>query len=99
MGVASLVLGIVSLVIGFIPFCGVIALIPAVVGVILGAIDFSAKKKAAQPKGMATAGLILSIIAIVIIAYYYFVLAAGIGALGEAAKELNSINYTYYNSF
>lgn len=89
MGVASLVLGIVSLVIGFIPWCGMIAFIPAVTGVVLGAIDFSKKKKANLPKGMSLAGLILSIVAIAIMIFYFFIISAGIGAGAEALKELS----------
>lgn len=99
MGVAALVLGIVSLVIGFIPFCGMIAFIPAVVGVVLGAIDFAKKKKEDKPKGMALAGLILSIIAILIMLYYFFILsaagAAGAAALENLADELQTINTSY----
>lgn len=34
MGVASLVLGIISIIVGFVPFCGIIALLPAILGFI-----------------------------------------------------------------
>lgn len=76
MGVASLVLGIVSIIIGFIPFCGAIAFIPAVIGLILGIVDAVKKSKSQEPKGMAIAGIILSAIAIVVIAWWVFVAAA-----------------------
>ena len=76
MGVASLVLGIVSIVFGFIPFCGAIALIPAIVGLILGIVDAVKKSKAQEPKGMAIAGIILSAIAIVVICWWVFVVIA-----------------------
>lgn len=76
MGVASLVLGIVSIVLGFIPFCGAIAFIPAVIGLILGIVDAVKKSKSQEPKGMAIAGIILSAIAIVIIGWWVFVVAA-----------------------
>lgn len=76
MGVASLVLGIISIVFGFIPFCGAIAFIPALVGLILGIVDAVKKSKSQQPKGMAIAGIILSAIAIVIIGWWVFVVAA-----------------------
>lgn len=76
MGVASLVLGIVSIIIGFIPFCGAIAFIPAVIGLILGIVDAVKKSKSQESKGMAIAGIILSAIAIVVIAWWVFVVAA-----------------------
>jgi hypothetical protein len=57
--VASLVLGIVSIV-----FCwiyGIVGIIPGIIGLVLG---ISAKKE--TPSGMATAGLVLSIIGVAI---------------------------------
>lgn len=78
MGVASLVLGIVSVVVSFVPFCGVIALIPAIVGLILGIVDAVKKNKEQQPKGMAVAGIVCSSVAIVFIVYWYIVAGASI---------------------
>ena len=51
MGVASLVLGIISAIIGFVPFCGTFALIPAIIGLILGIVDWVKQSKAGNPKG------------------------------------------------
>ena len=82
MGVASLVLGIASIVVGLFinTWVGVIA---GIVGIILAAV---AKKKGQG--GVATAGLVLSIIgvAIVLVAYIACIacaasVAAGLGAL------------------
>ena len=96
MGVAALVLGIVSVVIGFIPFCGSWAIIPAIVGLVLGIVDWVKKNKEGNPKGKAIAGVICSAVAIVVILSYYFVVMA---AATKATKELknydwNSINWT-----
>ena len=96
MGVAALVLGIVSVAIGFIPFCGSWAIIPAIVGLVLGIIDWVKKNKEGNPKGKAIAGVICSAVAIVVILSYYFVVMA---ASKKATKELknydwNSINWT-----
>ncbi len=73
MGVASLVLGIISLIIGFVPFCGIIALLPAIIGLILGIIDIVKKTKSGMKKGQSIAGLILSAIAIVVIIFWAIV--------------------------
>jgi len=76
MDIASLVLGIVSLILGFIPFCGSIAFIPAVVGLILGIVSLVQKSKTQSPKGMAIAGIILNALAILIILFWLLVMVA-----------------------
>lgn len=77
MGIASLVLGILSAIIGFIPLCGMIALLPAFIGLILGIVDAVKKSKAGEPKGMAIAGIILSAISIVIIIAWWALAIVG----------------------
>lgn len=76
MGVAALVLGIVSIIIGFIPFCGAIAFLPAIIGLILGIVDIIQKSKKSQPRGIAIAGVILTGIAIIIISLWLFIFGA-----------------------
>lgn len=62
MAVASMVLGIIALVMTFfMGGMGWIATIVGIIGIILGAL---AKKKSPEKKGMATAGLVMSIIAV-----------------------------------
>lgn len=73
MGVAALVLGIISLLIGFIPVVGAIAFIPALIGLVLGIVEIVKKSKANQPKAMGIAGTVLSAIAIVIIIFWVFI--------------------------
>lgn len=81
MGVAALVLGIISIIIGFIPVIGAIAFIPAIVGLILGIVDIVKKNKEKAPKGMSIAGTVLSAIAIVFIIFW-------ISIFGIAVKEV-----------
>ena len=89
MGVASLVLGIISLVIAvFVPAFGWVASIIALVGVILGAV---AKKKGA--KGAATAGLVMSIIALALGVLMYLACVACLGAAAGAASD--AVNALY----
>lgn len=83
MGIASMVIGIIAIILGLVPYCGTIALIPAIVGLILGAVDMVQKKKQDQPRGMAIAGLVLNIITVVWISFWW--LAPGILGLGAAA--------------
>lgn len=67
MGIASMVIGIVSAVLGFVPFCNYFAFIPAVVGLVLGIVDVVMKSKKQLPKGQAIAGVVLNSSAIVLI--------------------------------
>lgn len=67
MGVASLVLGIVSIVLAFMPFFWLISFLPALVGLILGIISLCKKTS----KGLSIAGIVIcSIVCILVFASY-----------------------------
>lgn len=97
MGIAALVLGIVSIIIAFIPICGSIAFLPAIVGLILGIVDVIQKGKKEEPKGVGIAGIVLSAAAVVIIFVWLFIISSGAGVaaglLDDANKELNKIDW------
>ena len=96
MGVASLVLGIISLLTSWIPFVCFFAFILAVIGLILGIVDTVKKSKANDgKKGISIAGLIISAIAIPIIIIMSF---ASIGIF-FAIMENGYNNYDYYNDY
>ena len=84
LAVASLVLGIVSIVFSF--FIQWLGLIIGIVGIVLGVM---AKKK--NPCGMATAGLVLSIIGTILCALIFIACIACIGALGTAGTIGSSL--------
>lgn len=90
MAVAALVLGIVSVVISFIPFCGTWAIIPAIVGLVLGIIDLVKKKGTSEPKGKSIAGVVCSGIAVVIIAVWWMIAGS---AAKKLEKELESVDW------
>lgn len=81
MGVASLVLGIISVIISFFPFCGIIALVPAIIGLILGLVDTIKKSKTQEPKGQAIAGLVCSTIAVILIIWWYVIAGSSIALM------------------
>lgn len=89
MGVAALILGIVSVIIGFIPLCGSIAFIPAIIGLILGIVDTVQKSKKGEKKGVSIAGIVLSAIAIVIISLWIFVFGVAVSSIDQ--NDINSI--------
>lgn len=74
--IASLVLGILAAVCVFFGYGALLGIALGVVGLILG---ISAKKE--EPSGMATAGIVLSIIAIAVCAIGFIACVACIGGL------------------
>lgn len=81
MGIASLVLGILSLVIGIFSsgLLGWLGAIFAVIGIILGALG----RKDPEKKGIATAGMVCSIIGLVLCLILYIACAACVGGLAS----------------
>ncbi len=82
MGVASLVLGIISLLIGIFTAgaFGWIGAIIAIVGIILGALG----RKNSEKTGIATAGLVCSIIGLVLCLILYIACVACVGGLAAS---------------
>lgn len=66
LGIAGLVIGIISFVLAFIPCVGVIAVIPGILAVVLSAIGLSQAQKAKSPKGLMIGGLVVAVIALLI---------------------------------
>ena len=99
--IASLVLGIVSIVIAWWGWIGLLGLAAGIVGIIL-AINAKKEMAAAEnaPTGMVTAALVLSIIGAVLSGIFFVSCAictgaaacAGQGALNELNRELNNLS-------
>jgi len=70
MGIAALVLGIISLLLSFIPVIGILGLGIAIIGLVLGIIDWVQKKKKDEKHGQAIAGVVCSAVAIIIVILY-----------------------------
>lgn len=88
MAVASLVLGILALVISvFIPAWGWLGAILGIVGIILGALG----KKDPAKKGMATAGLVMSIIAVAFGLIFWIACVACVSAASAELAALGAL--------
>ena len=90
--IAGLVLGICALVIGLL-FNGWVGLICGIVGIVLSAMGRGKAKLAGAPTGMATAGLVCSIIATAIIAVVVIAALICVSAVESAVED--AFNYYY----
>lgn len=84
MAIASMILGIVSIVTSCIWYLGIPC---AIVGLILGILH----NKKNEKSGMATAGIVCSIISLVLVILILVLAAIGFAALGASGINLNSL--------
>lgn len=90
LGIASLVLGILAFIFSFVPCLGAYAFYPGVVGVILGIVSIIQANKAQAAKGLAIAGLALSLVGTAVAVYQYQQLmkaTKGFEDLGSQMKQ------------
>ena len=80
MDTASLVIGIIAVIIGFIPCLQIVVIVPAIVGLILGLVSWNRNRQEDKPTGIAVAGIILNAIPLIVIAS----LAAFVGLSADA---------------
>lgn len=86
LGIASMVCGIVAIVL----FCIWYLSIPcAIVSVIMGAVSISKAKEAGMKNGMATAGIVCSVISLALVILFIIIVAAGV------ATGLGTMNLYY----
>ncbi len=76
-GIASLILGIVALLIALIPCIGLFALIPGIVAIVLAIVGLSQASKANGAKGVIIAGLVISILGTTLAAVWLMFFSAG----------------------
>ena len=87
--IAGLVIGILALLISFIPCIGITAILIGILAVVFSAVAFSMARKSDSQKGMALAALIVSSLA-VIIGFVWIVFFAGMP--GMVKNKLLHIN-------
>lgn len=88
LGVAGLVLGIIALVISFIPCLGMWALIPGIIAIVFSAIGYSQANKANASKGLLIAALVISIIGTSIAGWQMYMLRNASTQIEKFGKEL-----------
>ena len=90
MGIASMVIGIISVVLAFIPCpSAVLLFVPVLVGFIFGIVDVVQKSRRQEPKGCGIAGIVMNAIALLIILIWcFFFGAAATGAATAVGAAL-----------
>ncbi len=90
MGVAALIMGIISIVIAIIPCIGALAFFTGIVAIVLGAIGLSQASQTSTPKGLQIGGLVTGALAL-LIAISQMVLIGGFSKnfdnIGERIEE------------
>jgi hypothetical protein len=91
LGIIGLVLGVLALILSFVPCIGMWAIAPGIIGLILSAVGMSMAGKVGASKGLSIAGLVLSIIACLMAAYWYWVVMRVPNELKDAGIRFDSI--------
>ena len=92
MAVAGMILGIVAIVLSFVPCINLISLLPAVVGLVLSILGLVKSKKTGSGRGMAIAGLVLCILALIWVPLFFFlILGAASASAAEAAAAAGAM--------
>ncbi|MBE5819389.1 MAG: hypothetical protein E7310_00940 [Clostridiales bacterium] len=98
MGIASLIIGIISILVGFIPGINLIMIVPAIVALVLGIVDWVKKRKAGLPKGKSIAGTICSAVALIVIVVANIFAVSILAIIGASAAEtIDTYDYSDYD--
>jgi len=81
MAVAALILGILSLIIMWIPGIGAVAIVTSLIAVALGVVGRKQLALVGQPTGMATAGFVLGLISLILSSLFTLMCACVICAV------------------
>lgn len=80
LGIAALIMGIISFVVAFIPCIGMLAIVTSVVAIVMGAIGLSQASRSGSPhRGINTGGLVVGVIAL-FVAIIQIVVIVGIAS-------------------
>lgn len=87
LGIGSLILGIVGLIVAFIPCFGWFALLFSLVGIVLGFIGLSQAKKGNGKKGLNIAGIVLSVLATILVVVWVVLFASAASTLEDLSQD------------
>lgn len=87
LGVAGFVIGIVALILSFIPCLGMYALVPGIIGLIFSIIAFSQATSANAARGLIISALIISVLATSIASWQMMVINRAATGVGDGFRE------------
>lgn len=90
LGIAGLVLGIIALIISFIPCLGIWALVPGIIAIVLSAVALSQAKKANASRGLIIAALVISILGTVIAGVWGYVIKKSYSSVKSAVEMMDT---------
>jgi hypothetical protein len=88
-GVAGFVLGLIALILSFIPCLGMYAVVPGVIAIIFSAIAFSQANRANAPRGLIIAALIISITGTLIASWQLVMIQRAASNLGRVGTGIH----------
>lgn len=91
LGIAALVVAIITFVLAVIPCVGLIAIIPGIIAIVLASVSLSQASRNNNPKGIMIAGLIIAIIAVLISFSQIFVAGKLAGKAGKWPNNIEEI--------
>ena len=91
LGIAALVIGIITFVLAVIPCVGLIAIIPGIISIILASVGLSQASRNNSPRGVLIAGLIIAIIASLISLSQVFVVGKIASKADKWPNEIQNI--------
>ncbi|MBS1371127.1 MAG: hypothetical protein HPZ91_14340 [Lentisphaeria bacterium] len=83
MGIAALILGVLGLIVAWIPFCGMVAFIPCLIGLGLGIADVVIKGRRGESKTMGIVGTVLNAVALVVVIIWTVIVASQAAAVAN----------------
>jgi hypothetical protein len=87
LGVAGFVIGIVALILSFIPCLGMYALVPGIIALIFSVIAFSQASSANAARGLIISALIISVLATSIASWQMVVIRRAATGFGDGFRE------------
>ena len=90
-GVAGFVIGIITLILSFIPCLGMYAVIPGVIAIIFSAVGYSQASTANAPKGLIIAALVISILGTSIASWQFVTIRRATTKLERFGEEFPDV--------
>jgi hypothetical protein len=91
MGIIGLVLGILALILSFIPCIGIWAVVPGLIGLVLSVVGMSMAGKSNGSKGLPIAGMVLSIIACGLAGYQWWAIKKFADTAKDSSYKFDSL--------